>query len=46
METITAGSQHIAKVVLNESDDRPLWLQAWSGPNTIAQALKTRTDLD
>jgi hypothetical protein len=26
---------------LDESDDRPVWLQAWGGPNTIARALKT-----
>jgi hypothetical protein len=29
------------KVLLDESDDRPIWLQAWGGPNTIARALKT-----
>ena len=26
---------------LDETDDRPVWLQAWGGPNTIARALKT-----
>jgi cellulose-binding protein len=41
MEAITPGSQHIAKVLLDKSDDRPVWLQAWGGPNTIARALKT-----
>lgn len=41
MEKITAGSQHIVKVLLDESDDRPIWLQAWGGTNTIARALKT-----
>jgi hypothetical protein len=41
MEAVTAGSQHIVKVLLDESDDRPVWLQAWGGPNTIARALKT-----
>ena len=41
MDAITPGSQHIAKVLLDESDDRPVWLQAWGGPNTIARALKT-----
>ena len=41
MDSITAGSQHIAKVLLDESDDRPIWLQAWGGTNTIARALKT-----
>lgn len=41
MDEITAGSQLIVKVLLDESDDRPVWLQAWGGPNTIARALKT-----
>ena len=41
MNAITAGSRHIVKVLLDESDDRPVWLQAWGGPNTIARALKT-----
>jgi len=41
MEEQTPGSQHIVDVLLDESDDRPLWLQAWGGPNTIARALKT-----
>ena len=41
MDEITPGSQRIVKVLLDESDDRPVWLQAWGGPNTIARALKT-----
>jgi len=41
MEEITPGSQHIVKVLLDESDDRPIWIQAWGGTNTIARALKT-----
>ncbi len=41
MDLITAGSQHIVKVLLDETDDRPVWLQAWGGTNTIARALKT-----
>lgn len=41
MEKITAGSQHIVKVLLDESDPRPIWIQAWGGTNTIARALKT-----
>ncbi|MEZ4883993.1 MAG: DUF1593 domain-containing protein [Chitinophagales bacterium] len=41
MDSITPGSQHIVKVLLDESDDRPIWLQAWGGTNTIARALKT-----
>ncbi|AEV98196.1 hypothetical protein A4D02_35200 [Niastella koreensis] len=41
MDAITPGSQHIAKVLLDKSDARPIWLQAWGGTNTIARALKT-----
>ncbi len=41
MEELTAGSQLIVKVLLEKSDERPVWLQAWGGPNTIARALKT-----
>jgi len=41
MDEETAGSQLIVKVLLDESDDRLVWLQAWGGPNTIARALKT-----
>lgn len=41
MEEVTPGSELIVKVLLDESDDRPVWLQAWGGTNTIARALKT-----
>lgn len=41
MDKITPGSEHIARVLLDESDNRPIWLQAWGGTNTIARALKT-----
>ena len=41
MEEVTAGSQRIVDVLLNESDSRPIWIQAWGGTNTIARALKT-----
>jgi hypothetical protein len=41
MEKPTVGSQHIVKVLLDESDNRPIWFQAWGGTNTIARALKT-----
>lgn len=41
MEKVTAGSQHIVKVLLDATDDRPIWLQAWGGTNTFARALKT-----
>lgn len=36
----TDGAVHIANVLLDESDSRPVWLQAWGGCNTIARALK------
>jgi hypothetical protein len=41
IEEETAGSAHIVRVLLDETDERPVWLQAWGGPNTIARALKT-----
>ncbi|MEN3324733.1 nucleoside hydrolase-like domain-containing protein [Mariniflexile soesokkakense] len=41
MEKVTNGSQHIVKVLLDESDNRPIWIQAWGGTNTISRALKT-----
>ncbi len=41
MDSITPGSEHIVKILLDESDNRPIWIQAWGGPNTIARALKT-----
>ena len=41
MEMITEGSQLIVEVLLDDTDDRPIWLQAWGGINTIARALKT-----
>ncbi len=41
MDEVTAGSQLIVDVLLDDTDDRPVWLQAWGGPNTIARALKT-----
>ncbi|MFO7934778.1 MAG: DUF1593 domain-containing protein [Bacteroidales bacterium] len=41
MDSITPGSRHIAKVLLDRSDDRPVWIQAWGGINTISRALKT-----
>jgi len=41
MDDVTPGSELIVKVLLDESDNRPVWLQAWGGTNTIARALKT-----
>lgn len=41
MDEVTAGSQRIVEVLLDASDERPVWIQAWGGTNTIARALKT-----
>ena len=41
MKVPTPGSDHIVKVLLDETNDHPIWLQAWGGMNTIARALKT-----
>ena len=37
----TPGSNLIVKVLLDETDNRPVWIQAWGGTNTIARALKS-----
>ncbi len=41
MDEETPGSNLIVKVLLDETDNRPVWIQAWGGTNTIARALKT-----
>lgn len=41
MDSVTPGSQHIVNVLLDTKDQRPVWIQAWGGTNTIARALKT-----
>lgn len=41
MEEVTAGPKRIVEVLLDDSDPRPIWIQAWGGTNTIARALKT-----
>jgi hypothetical protein len=41
MAAPTPGSELIVKALLDRSDPRPVWLQAWGGANTIARALKT-----
>ena len=41
MEEVTEGSKLIVNILLDDSDDRPIWLQAWGGINTISRALKT-----
>jgi len=41
MDAVTPGSKRIVEVLLDASDRRPVWIQAWGGTNTIARALKT-----
>jgi hypothetical protein len=41
MDEKSPGSELIVRVLLDETDHRPIWLQAWGGTNTIARALKT-----
>lgn len=41
MDSITPGSRHIVKVLLDETENQPIWILAWGGTNTIARALKT-----
>ncbi len=39
-EKRTEGSEFIAGILLDDSDPRPVWIQAWGGCNTLASALK------
>lgn len=39
-EMLTEGAQLITDVLLDDSDPRPVWIQAWGGSNTIARALR------
>ena len=41
MDRVTEGSERIVEVLLDSSDPRPVWLQAWGGIGTIARALRT-----
>ncbi|MCP5547389.1 MAG: DUF1593 domain-containing protein [Akkermansiaceae bacterium] len=36
----TEGAKLIAEILLDDTDPRPIWLQAWGGCNTISRALK------
>lgn len=36
----TEGAELIVKVILDTTDLRPVWIQAWGGCNTLSQALK------
>mgnify|MGYP003835942099 FL=1 len=39
-EVRSEGAEWIAKVLLDDRDPRPVWVQAWGGCNTISRALK------
>lgn len=39
-EERTEGAKLIVDVLLDESDPRPVWIQAWGGCNTLAAALR------
>jgi hypothetical protein len=41
MAAPSPGSELIVRSLLDRTDPRPIWLQAWGGVNTIARALKT-----
>lgn len=34
------GAEFIAQILLDDSDPRPIWVQAWGGCNTISRALR------
>lgn len=36
----TEGAEFIVQTILDTSDARPIWIQAWGGCNTISRALK------
>ncbi len=36
----TEGAEWIVKVLLDSTDTRPVWIQAWGGCNTISRALR------
>lgn len=39
-EIRTEGAELIAQVLLDDSDSRPVWIQAWGGVNTISRGFK------
>ena len=43
-QTRSEGAELIANVLLDDTDPRPAWLQAWRGCNTIARALRIIQD--
>lgn len=36
----TEGAEFIVSILLDSSDPRPVWIQAWGGCNTLSRALK------
>lgn len=36
----TEGAEMIAGILLDDTDPRPVWIQAWGGCNTLSRALK------
>lgn len=36
----TEGAEHIVRVLLDRTDSRPVWIQAWGGCNTLSKALQ------
>lgn len=36
----TEGAEFIAVILLDDTDPRPVWVQAWGGCNTISRALR------
>ncbi|GAB3010879.1 DUF1593 domain-containing protein [Niabella terrae] len=39
-EEDTEGAIFIARILLDDADSRPIWIQAWGGCNTISAALR------
>ncbi|WP_338690377.1 nucleoside hydrolase-like domain-containing protein [Haloferula helveola] len=42
--TRTEGAEFIVDILLDDTDPRPVWVQAWGGCNTLAAALKIIQD--
>ncbi|KAL4950092.1 hypothetical protein BDW69DRAFT_202378 [Aspergillus filifer] len=45
MQMDTEGSEYIKTLLLDEEDERTLYMQAWGGTNVIARALKSIEDI-
>ena len=44
MTKVTAGSQFIVNLLLDSTNNNPIWFASWGGENTLARALKTIQD--